>query len=58
MLSLESFEELLSHDFNEQFTVCRNDKYFEINIKKENVYLLIKYLNQLEKNNFNQLIDK
>ena len=57
MLSFESFEELLSKEFNEQFSVYSNDKYFEVNIIKDSVYSLIKYLSELEKQNFNQLID-
>ena len=57
MLSFESFEELLSKKFNEQFSVYSNDKYFGVNIIKDSVYSLIKYLKELEKQNFNQLID-
>ena len=57
MLSFESFKELLSKEFNEQFSVYSNDKYFEVNIIKDSVYSLIKYLSELEKQNFNQLID-
>ena len=38
MLSFESFEELLSKNFNEQFSVYSNDKYFKVNIIKESVY--------------------
>ena len=57
MLSFESFEELLSKKFNEQFSVYSNDKYFGVNIIKDSVYSLIKYLSELEKQNFNQLID-
>ena len=57
MLSFESFEDLLSKEFNEQFSVYSNDKYFEVNIIKDSVYPLIKYLKELDKQNFNQLID-
>ena len=57
MLSFESFVELLSKEFNEQFSVYSNDRYFEVNIKKDSVYSLIKYLNENKKQNFNQLID-
>ena len=57
MLSFESFEKLLSKDFNKYINLYHNDKYIGINVDKEKLYLLIKYLKEYDKLKFNQLID-
>ena len=57
MLSFESFEELLSKNFSNYINLYRNDKYIGVNINKEILYSLIKYLKEHDKLIFNQLID-
>ena len=57
MLSFESFEKLLSKDFNKYINLYHNDKYIGVNVDKEKLYLLIKYLKEYDKLKFNQLID-
>ena len=46
MLSFESFEELLSKNFSNYINLYRNDKYIGVNINKEILYSLIKYLKE------------
>ena len=57
MLSFESFEEMLSKDFSKYINLYHNDKYIGVNVDKEKLYLLIKYLKEHDKLKFNQLID-
>jgi NADH-quinone oxidoreductase subunit C len=57
MLSFESFEELLSKNFSKPFSLYKNEKYIGINTNKENILLLIKFLEENAKLNFNQLTD-
>ena len=57
MLSIEGFEELLSKDFSNYFSLYHNEKYIGVNINKEKLYLLIKNLKEHDKLKFNQLID-
>ena len=57
MLSIESFEKLLSIDFNKYINLYHNDKYIGVNVDKEKIYSLIKYLKEHDKLKFNQLID-
>ena len=57
MLLFESFEEVLSKEFSKSFTLYKNEKYIGINTKKENIFLLIKFLKENAKLNFNQLTD-
>ena len=57
MLSFENFEELLSKKFSKLFSLYKNEKYIGINTNKENIFLLIKFLKENAKLNFNQLTD-
>ena len=57
MLSLESFEKLLSKEHFNNLSTYYNDKYFGINIDKNDVYKLIKFLKENINLRFNQLID-
>ena len=57
MLSIESFEKLLSEKFSKLFSLYQNEKYIGVNIDKKNIFLLIKFLKENTKLNFNQLID-
>ena len=57
MLSIESFEKLLSKKFSRLFSLYQNEKYIGVNIDKKNIFLLIKFLKENTKLNFNQLID-
>tara|TARA_Y100000590_G_scaffold441587_1_gene568558 strand:+ start:522 stop:1130 length:609 start_codon:yes stop_codon:yes gene_type:complete len=57
MLSFESFEELLSKDYKEQFTLHNNDKFIIIDLEHNKIYSLIKFLKENNKLQVNQLID-
>ena len=57
MLSIESFEELLSKDFSEFFSLYQNEKYIGINVNREKVYSLISLLIEHDQLKINQLID-
>ena len=57
MLSFEGFEKLLSKDFSKYINLYHNDKYIGVNVDKEKIYSLIKYLKEHDKLKFNQLID-
>ena len=57
MLSFDSFKEFISKDFNKNISLKKNNKYFEINIKSNDIYSLINYLKENSKFKFEQLID-
>ena len=57
MLSIESFEKLLSNEFSKQYKTYDNEKYIEVSIDKEFVYSFIKVLKEHENLKFKQLID-
>ena len=57
MLSFESFDKMLSKEFSKYINLYHNDKYIGVNVDKEKLYLLIKYLKEYDKLKFNQLID-
>ena len=57
MLSFDSFKEFIYKDFNKNISLKKNNKYFEINIKSNDIYSLINYLKENSKFKFEQLID-